>query len=88
MIDYLKAKTVNNAGFDIKNRGDCQLLSDLIIEKTNEEISYNTLRRLFGLASYVKPSKNTLDTLARFNGFNDYVHFVTVNPFEAYWIEK
>lgn len=88
MIDYLKSKTVDNAGFEIKNRGDCQLLSALIIEKTNGEINYNTLRRLFGLAKYVKPSKNTLDTLARFNGFTDYVHFLTINPFEAYWIEK
>ena len=88
MIEYLKKLTEKNAGFAIQDRGDCQLLSELIIERTDELISYNTLRRLFGLASYVKPSKNTLDTLARFNGYKDYVHYLKINPYEAYWSDK
>lgn len=88
MIEYLKKLTEKNAGFSIQDRGDCQLLSELILEKTDELISYNTLRRLFGLASYVKPSKNTLDTLARFNGYKDYVHYLNINPYEAYWSDK
>lgn len=88
MIDYLKKLTIKNAGFDIIDRGDCQLLSELIIERTDETVSYNTLRRLFGLASHVKPSKSTLDTLARFNGYNNYIHYLKINPFEAYWSNK
>ena len=88
MIEYLKKLTEKNAGFAIQDRGDCQLLSELIIERTDELISYNTLRRLFGLASYVKPSKNTLDTLSRFNGYKDYVHYLKINPYEAYWSDK
>lgn len=88
MIEYLKKLTEKNAGFTIQDRGDCQLLSELIIERTDEFISYNTLRRLFGLASYVKPSKNTLDTLSRFNGYMDYVHYLKINPYEAYWSDK
>ena len=88
MIDYLKKLTVKNARFNIIDRGDCQLLSELIIERTDETISYNTLRRLFGLASYVKPSKRTLDTLARFNGYKNYIHYLKINPFEAYWSDK
>jgi hypothetical protein len=88
MIDYLKKLTVKNAGFVIIDRGDCQLLSELIIERTDETISYNTLRRLFGLASHVKPSKSTLDTLARFNGYKNYIHFLKINPYEAYWSDK
>lgn len=88
MIEYLKKLTEKNAGFTIQDRGDCQLLSELIIERTDELISYNTLRRLFGLASYVKPSKNTLDTLSRFNGYKDYVHYLKINPYEAYWSDK
>lgn len=43
---------------------------------------------MFGLASYVKPSKRTLDTLARFNGYNNYIHYLKINPFEAYWSDK
>lgn len=88
MIDFLKKLTIKNAGFDIQDRGDCQLLSELIIERTDELLSYNTLRRFFGLAPYVKPSKNTLDTLARFNGYKDYVHYLKINPYEAYWSDK
>ncbi len=88
MIDYLKKLTVKNAGFEIKDRGDCQLLSELIIERTDELISYNTLRRLFGLVDFVKPNKNTLDVLARFNGYKDYLHFIKINPYEAYWCDK
>lgn len=88
MIDYLKKLTIKNAGFAVTDRGDCQLLSELIVEKTDELISYNTLRRLFGLATFVKPSKNTLDTLARFNGYKDYVHYLKINPYEAYWSDK
>lgn len=88
MIDYLKKLTIKSAGFEIKDRGDCQLLSELILERTDELISYNTLRRLFGLVSFVKPNKNTLDVLARFNGYKDYLHFIKINPYEAYWCDK
>lgn len=88
MIDYLKKLTIKNAGFDIIDRGDCQMLSELIIEKTDETVSYNTLRRLFGLASQVKPSKSTLNTLARFNGYKNYIHYLKINPFKAYWSDK
>ena len=88
MIYFLKKLTIKNAGFEIQDRGDCQLLSELIIEKTDESISYNTLRRFFGLDNFVKPSKSTLDTLARFNGYKNYVHYLAINPSEAYWSNK
>lgn len=88
MINSLKKLTIKNAGFDIIDRGDCQLLSDLIITKTDETISYNTLRRMFGLASHVKPSKSTLDTLSRFNGYKNYLHFIETNQSEAYWCDQ
>jgi hypothetical protein len=88
MIYFLKKLTVKNAGFEIQDRGDCQLLSELIIEKTDESISYNTLRRFFGLDYFVKTSKSTLDTLARFNGYKNYVHYLAINPSEAYWSNK
>ena len=88
MIYFLKKLTIKNAGFEIQDRGDCQLLSELIIEKTDESISYNTLRRFFGLDNFVKPSKSTLDTLARFNGYKNYVHYLSINPSEAYWSNK
>lgn len=88
MIELLKKHTVQRAGFEVNTRGDCELLSAIILEVTDIHISYNTLRRFFGLDNYVKPSKSTLDALARFNGYVNYVQFLTNNPFEAYWIEK
>ena len=88
MIEALKKLTLKNAGFELKGRGDCEVLSQLILEKTDEFISYNTIRRLFGLVAYVKPSINTLDSLARFNGYKSYVDFIKITPSIAYWSEK
>jgi hypothetical protein len=88
MFELLKKHTTKKAGFEMNNRGDCELLSALILEVTDIHISYNTLRRFFGLDNYVKPSKSTLDALAKFNGYDDYVQFLTNNPLEAYWIQK
>ena len=68
MVDELKKITINKSGVQINTSGDCILLSDIITEKTGDFISYNTLRRLFGLVSFVKPSINTLNILAEFNG--------------------
>jgi len=60
----------------VLNRGDCELLSNLILETIDIEISYNTIRRLFGLAVNVKASKKTLNTLAKFVGYKNYIHFM------------
>jgi len=88
MQNILKSKTELTAGFKITNRGDCELLSELILEKTSNKLSYNVLRRFFGLSSYMKPNKATLDTLAKFNGYNDYTDFLLQNPYENYWTIK
>jgi hypothetical protein len=88
MLNILKTKTELTAGFVITNRGDCELLSELIFDKTANTLSYNALRRFFGLASYMKPNKATLNTLAKYNGYKDYVDFLMQNPYENYWTVK
>lgn len=88
MIEELKILTVKNVGFDIKKRGDCILLSEIILEKTDEYVSYNTIRRIFGLVNYVKPNQSTLNTIAKFNGYKNYAHFIKIAPTKAYWSEK
>lgn len=88
MIEELKKETIKNVGFNIINRGDCILLSEIILEKTDEFISYNTIRRLFSLITYVKPSQSTLNTIAKFNGYNNYAHYIKIAPNKAYWSEK
>ena len=72
----LKKKIEIRLGQKVLNRGDCELLSNLILETIDIEISYNTIRRLFGLAINVKASKKTLNTLAKFVGYKNYIHFM------------
>ena len=72
VLNLLLTTVVQRAGFPIQGRGDCEVLSDLILERTDEFVSYNTLRRMFGLAQPVKPRRQTLDVLAAFVGYRDY----------------
>ena len=75
MLDILKKEIEKKLGQKILNRGDCELLSNAILETIDIEISYNTIRRLFGLAPNVKANKKTLNTLAKFIGYKHYIHF-------------
>ena len=75
MIAILKKEIETKLDQKILNRGDCELLSNAILETIDIKISYNTIRRLFGLAANVKANKNTLNTLAKFIGYKNYIHF-------------
>ena len=76
MLKLLKKEIEKKLGKKILNRGDCELLSNAILETIDIEISYNTIRRLFGLAPNVKANKKTLNTLAKFIGYKHYIHFM------------
>ena len=76
MVEKLKIEIEKKIGEKIVNRGDCELVSFAIEENLNETISYNTIRRLFGISPYVKPNKNTLNTLSRFIGYKNYFDFI------------
>ena len=75
MIEVLKEEDEKKFGKKVENRGDCELIADGILEILDKTISYNTLRRLYGLAPYSKPNMNTLNTLAEFIGYHNYLHF-------------
>ncbi|MEJ7682521.1 MAG: hypothetical protein WKG06_32640 [Segetibacter sp.] len=52
---------------------DFENLNELILEKTKVSLSASTLRRLWGRVEYNHlPSATTLDTLARFAGFENW----------------
>ena len=54
----------------------CKEFSEVLVEKFSIQISYNTLRRLFGIVqSESGPSLYTLDKLASTVGFSSYKHF-------------
>jgi hypothetical protein len=80
MISELKREVVQTCGFDIEHRGHCELLSDLILEATDEFVSYNTLRRIWGLAKGGKPQRKTLDALSKYCGYRDLVEFNQAAP--------
>jgi len=82
MIDILKQKVGKKIGRKIKNRGDCELLSNAIFETLDVDISYNTIRRLYGLAPAVKPSINTLNVIAKFCDYKSYTHFTQTHVHE------
>lgn len=75
MIDELKKEIEQKIGFNVNNRGQCELISNAILDLIDITISYNTIRRLYGLAPYTKPNTRTLNTLARFVGYKNYLHF-------------
>ncbi|MDB5022436.1 MAG: hypothetical protein JWP78_191 [Mucilaginibacter sp.] len=60
---------------------DFELLNQLIFEKTKVSLSASTLRRIWGRVEYNHlPSGTTLDTLARFAGFESWRAFSRQNP--------
>lgn len=75
MIDELKLELEKTFNRKIKDRGSCEALVQDIYEKTGAVLSYNTLRRMFGLAEYRKPRTSTLDQLAVYSGFRSYNDF-------------
>ena len=63
----IKAEIHRKYDLEIRYAKDCQLLSDIISEKINRQLSVTTLKRFFGIIqSPFQPSKYTMDTLALF----------------------
>ncbi len=75
MIEELKSKIEKSFGKKINTRGDCELLSDDLFRKTGVVISYNTIRRMFGLAEYRQPRVTTLNHLSNYIGFKSFQDF-------------
>ncbi len=82
MIELLKEECEIKLGLKIKTLGDCNFLSEAILNTLNTELNYNTLRRIWGLAPYVKPRISTLNILSQFNGYNDYSHFSSTHKYK------
>lgn len=81
MINYLKEQIIYKARREIKNRGDCEHLSQLIEIETGDNINYNTLRRFFDIDKQkFKPRVATLNILSRYIGYNSFKDLSTFNP--------
>ncbi len=75
MVEELKSQIEKSFGKKIISRGDCELLSEDLFKRTGVVISYNTFRRMFGLAEYRQPRLATLNHLASYIGFQSYQDF-------------
>ena len=75
MIDTLKSEIERKIKRKIKTRGDCEFLSNAILINMDADVSFNTLRRLFGLLHATNPNIQTLNILSQFIGFKSYLHF-------------
>lgn len=76
MIRELVQRVEQTLNRSLQTHGDFMRLSDALFERTRERVSPTTLRRLWGYGNEsVKPSRFTLDTLARFLLFRDYADF-------------
>ena len=79
-VDSIIELTNKNAGFTPKTPSDFNALSLLILKKTQNTISVSSLKRLWGYVPYKSsPSPNTLNILARFNGYTDWETFAKNN---------
>lgn len=76
-IKLLKDEAKRVYGNNVKSTQDAIIFADSIFESTNQQISYNTIRRVYGLVSYKgkHPSKSTLDILANYCGFVSFSDF-------------
>ena len=82
LIDVLKKEVEKKIGKKVTNRGDCELISNVILETLELEISYSTIRRLYGLTNETKPNNKTLNILAKFVGYKNYFHFLQSHSFK------
>ena len=85
MVENLLREVEARLGRKVKAKGDCHHLSDCVLEATGEFISYNTLRRLYGLAPAVNPRVGTLNVLSRFLGYRDHAEYAATSQINARW---
>lgn len=85
MIDELKSQVEKTFGQKITRRQHAELLSQDIYLKTNILVSYNTIRRFFGMVANTTPRQTTLDVLALYCGFKDYLNFSRQFPAIDIW---
>ena len=84
----LKEITEKKIGFKIKSLNDSRRLSEIIANEIDLEISYNTIRRFFGVVKNVKASNYTLDIMSKFNGFDNYTDFIVNYRLSNKWKQE
>lgn len=85
-LDALRTEIQRRFGRSVRTKTDCQQLEDQLYDVTGQLVSYNTLRRFFGLVPGGEPRTGVLDILSTYCGFADYAAFRTdVGRFTYYF---
>ena len=88
MEDKLRNITEAKIGFKIRSLKDSRRLSQIIAKENDIDISYNTIRRFFGIVKNVQASNFTLDALSKFNGFDNYADFLINYKLRNKWTQE
>ena len=81
----LKQKVASKFGRPIRSLSDLKDLKDEILLFTNQSVGFNTLRRFYGFLPTTKPSRNTLNYLSKYVGFENYSSFVNGYKLDKVW---
>ena len=88
MIEVLKEKVCTKFGRSIQTVTDCKELSEEIFKSTKELVSYNTLRRLFGIIDSRSPRISTLDVLSKYVGESDFKQILSLSFEQDIWTNQ
>lgn len=77
-VEVLKNYVEVEFGQKIQSKPDCMKLSNELFLKTGQKVSYNTLRRLYGILpnSNAKPRVATLNVLSSYLGYENFSAFM------------
>ncbi|MAJ06908.1 MAG: hypothetical protein CL827_08650, partial [Crocinitomicaceae bacterium] len=81
----LQKKIESKFGRPICSLSDLKDLKEDVFKFTNYSIGFNTLRRFYGFLPTIKPSRNTLNYLSKYVGFENYSSFVNGYKLDKVW---
>ena len=81
----LQKKIESKFGRPIRSLSDLKDLKEDVFKFTNYSIGFNTLRRFYGFLPTTKPSRNTLNYLSKYVGFENYSSFVNGYKLDKVW---
>ena len=85
-LDALRLEIQRRFGRPIRTKTDCQHLEERLYEELGSMVSYNTLRRFFGLIPGGNPRGAVLDILSTYCGFATFSDFTfDVHRFQFYY---
>jgi hypothetical protein len=81
----LQKKIESKFGRPIRSLSNLKDLKEDIFKFTNYSIGFNTLRRFYGFLPTTKPSRNTLNYLSKYVGFENYSSFTNGYKLDKVW---